>query len=270
MDNAKKLAHDKRMYLEDWLEDAKSIQIIVPKVQRQLELAVWDEKALSDIPRGLESTVSKDVRPMLEQDLQTLHEALPKPARVDLDKLYISDVTTSTTSTTIYHFASDARQNGDSQIQMWGSQHCEQYETLQSELGREKEVRSLLHNLRTNLGLEFDEAASAYSMARAGTGTQRNAGIAMRNVLEHYKGELMARACHVNEQKVTWQQMADRLVRDQGTPRGRFMEQESTWGRLHRRLTGLAKNREQLDHAAVASIFTEFLDHLYIVLSLAK
>jgi hypothetical protein len=270
MDNAKELARQKRVYLEGWLEGAKSIQKAVPNVRRQLDLAAWDENVLSEAPHELEMTISQSVVPLLEQDLETIHRVFPEPPKVDLDQVHISDVTASTTSMTIYRFAGDARSSRDSQIRMWGDRHCERYETLQGESRREDEVRSLLWNLKDAVGREFDTAASAYRMAQARTGTQANAGIAMRNVLEHYKGELMARTRHPNGQKATWEQMADRLVGDQGVARARFLEQKPVWDELHLHLTNLAKNRVQLECGALVAIFVRFVDHLYIVLSLAK
>ncbi len=80
----------------------------------------------------------------------------------------------------------------------------------------------------------------------------------------------MARARRPDEQKVTWDQMADRLVGDQGVARKRFLEQKCVWDKLHESLSGLAKNRDQLDHRALRTTFTDFLDHLYVVLSLAR
>ncbi len=270
MDDAKELAQQKRVYLQDWLNDAKSIQAAVPNVQKQLDLAIWDEQTLSDAPHEVENVISASVAPLLEQDLDTIHKALPELPRVELRQVYVSDATTSTSSTIIYHFASDARSSHDLQMEMWGDRHCKRYEALQSELGRENEVRNLLYGLKDTLGREFDDAVSACRMARVDIGTQPSAGIAMRNVLEGYKGELMARACHPNEQKVTWEQMADRLVGDQGVARQRFREQKCVWSTLHDGLTDLAKNRFQLAPGALTTIFTQFVDHLYITLSLAK
>lgn len=270
MDDAKELAHQKRVYLADWLEGAKSIQAAVPNVQRQLDLAAWDEQALSDAPREVEDVICGSVAPLLEQDLETIHKALPELPRVELRQVYVSDATTSTSSMVIYHLASVAQSSHDSQIETWGYRHCKRYETLQGELGRETEVRGLLYTLKDKLGHEFDDAVSAYRMAQAGIGIQPNVGIAMRNVLEHYKGELMTRACDPNEQKVTWEQMADRLVTNPGVPRQRFLLQEKVWETLHARLTGIAKNRGQLDLPGLKTIFVEFVDHLYVTLSLAK
>jgi hypothetical protein len=257
------------VYLDDWLNQAKSVQKAVPKVQQQLELAKWEEETLSGVPNQAANIIPSDVTSSLAEDLEIVHKALPKIPQINLVALDVSVATTSTTSVRIYQVTDHARRSDDPQICGWGTKHSEQYEALQNQLGREQEVRSLLHKLKPSLAIEFDGALSEYRAVLAGTGSQTNAGIALRNVIEHYKGEVMNLARrHNKEQNITWEQMSDRLVDNVGVARHRFQEQEKKWNDLQGRLSKLAKGRIQLDQSELRSVFTEFIDHLYIVLSL--
>lgn len=264
-----KLANAKRVYLADWLDQAKSVQGAVPKVQQQLDLAKWEEEALSDVPSQAANIVPSDVTSSLAEDLETLRQALPEIPQINLVALDVSVATTSTTSTRIYQLADNARHSDDPQICGWGSRYSEKYEILQNQLGREQQVRSLLHNLNPNLALEFDDAVSEYRAVLAGTTSQPKAGIALRNVIEHYKGEVMNLARqHPKEQKISWEQLSNRLVGNVVVARQRFQQQGKKWSDLQQRLSKLAKGHIQLDQSELYSVFTEFIDHLYIVLSL--
>jgi hypothetical protein len=265
------LANAKRVYLGDWLKQAKSVQEAVPRVQQQWELAKWEEDTICHVPNEAANILPGDVTSSLAEDLETVHEALPQIPQINVVTLCVSAATTSTTSARIYQVTEDARHSGDPHVHRWGATYSEQYEILQNQLGREQEVRSLLHNLNPKLGLEFDDAVSGYRAVLAGTSSQPEAGIALRNVIEHYKGKLMNLARQrPKEQKITWEDMSHRLVDNVGVARKRFQQQEKRWGDLQQRLSKLAKGHIQLDESELKGVFTEFLDHLYIVLSLLR
>jgi hypothetical protein len=266
-----KLANAKRVYLGDWLKQAKSVEEVVPKVQQQWELAKWEEDTLCHVPNQVPNILPGDVTSSLAEDLETVHEALPQIPQINVATLCVSAATTSTTSAIIYQATEDARHSGDAHVHSWGATYSEQYEILQNQLGRQQEVRSLLHNLNPKLGLEFDDAVSGYRAVLAGTSSQPKAGIALRNVMEHYKGELMNLARQrPKEQKITWEDMSHRLVDNVGVARKRFQQQEKGWGDLQQRLSKVAKGHIQLDESELKRVFTEVLDHLYIVLSLSN
>lgn len=259
------LANQKKVYLQGWLDNAKSIQTVVPKVRQVLELSAWQASALADAPQE----VPEQVTTFLKEDLQMLRRELPELPKVAPTAVYLSDATTSTTSDVIYLAACDAQSNQDFKVRNWGTQQCQAYETLQGHLGRVKDVRALLSRLESSLATEFDEAVSAYERLLAGTDTQPGAAIAMRNVLEHYKGELMNLARqHPREQKPSWQEMAERLVAPDRIARDRFALQEVKWQDLQQRLSRTAKGHVFLIYADLKRTFAEFIDHLYIVLCL--
>jgi len=185
-----KLAHEKKQYLKEWLEKAKSVQTAIPTVQQQLELASWEEEALSNASnQGV--TIPGAVTSFLQQDLEIMRQTLPQIPEINHFNLDVSSATMSTTSNVLYQVTTKSRNNINFQSHQWGISYSEKYEIIQSQLGREQQVRTLLFNLKENLASEFEEAVSVYRGALATTASQTNVGIAMRNVMEHYKGEMM-------------------------------------------------------------------------------
>jgi hypothetical protein len=238
-------------------------------VQQQLDCAEWEERALSEVPNETEFTIPGHVTASLAEDLDTLHQALPKMPEIKYHLIDTSAATTSTTSVKVYQLTDNARHSSNSKIRDWGTIYGTQYENLQNQHGREQEVRNLLHNLKPELAVEFDQAVSEYRAALADTGSNTSAGIALRNVHDHYKGEIMNLARQsIEKQKITWQQMANQLVDDVGVARPRFQDQQKEWHDLQQCLSELAKGKAQLKQSELKSIFTKFIDHLHIVLSL--
>jgi hypothetical protein len=271
MSDAKELSKEKKTYLQDWLNKAGPINEAVPKVKQQLELAIWEEKAFSEMPDRIANAIPANVTKHQKQDIMTLHKTLPSLPEIKNNLVCISDATAATTSNMIFQIIDDARHNQEQQIHEWGERHSTQYIQLQERLGREKEVRKYLLKIKGELATEFDKAISAYRREMAGIESKSEFGITMRNVLEHYKGEIMNQARQQpKEQKIEWHIMAERLVKNIMDSRQRFIEQGERWKNLHERLTKLAKGLIKFDQHDLESIFTESLEHMYIVLSLVN
>jgi hypothetical protein len=269
MDDPGKLADEKRTYLNDWLNNAKTIADAVPIVQRQLDVSRWESSALLDAPREIVAPSSADLCRSLRQDLGIIKHALPPMPKMDLNILKYSSGSTAATALAVFSMADQARQNHQASIREWGSRHREKYLALQERPKREGEVLTLLSKLKPTLGREFEQASNDLRKCLSSTANMTGAGIAIRNVLEHFKGELINLARnHRKEQKLTWEEVADRLVED-GVPRERFKKQGELWNSLQQRLSRLAKGQIHMERVELEGIFVELVDHLYVTLSLA-
>ncbi len=270
MSDPRTLSVEKKRYIKAWINQAKTIADAVPKVQQQLELASWEASALSDAPDDVITPLSENLNSSLCQDLEVVRQALPPLPDVDTKFLTASSGSTAATSAYIYTITEQAQWSIVEPIREWGSRHSNNYLSLQDRLEREKEVLYLLKDLNNSLGEKFKQASNDVNKCIAGNISQANAGIAMRNVLEHFKGELfeLARA-YQREQKLKWLEIANRLV-DIGTARDRFIAQEDKWKNLQQRLSKLAKGHITIEPLELKSIFVELIDHIYIVLSLVK
>jgi len=270
MDDPKKLVYEKKKYLSDWLRNAKTIADAVPKVQQQLDAATWESSALSDAPKEIIAPWSEDLCSSLRKDLNIIQRALQPIPEIDPKIVNASIGCLAGTTSEIYMSLNMARQSDVVPIREWGIHHSEEYLFLQFRFKREGEVLEILNKFCPSLGKEFELASNDFRKFLAGTGNRTSAGIAMRNVLERFKGELFDHARkHLREQKLGWNEIADRLM-DQGTSRDRFKRQGERWNSLQQRLSKLAKGRIGMDKEEVKSIFVELVDHLYITLTLAQ
>lgn len=270
MCDPRKLADAKKKYLNDWLNNAKIITDAIPKVQQQLDVAKWEASTLSDAPNEIVIQRFSFFCSSLEQDLETISHALPPMPKMDLKALDVSSGSTAATASGVWAVTNEAQQSDVIPIREWGARHSIEYLDLQDRLNREDEIIQRLKKLNPSLGNRFEQASADFRRCYAGTSNQIGAGIAMRNVLEQFKGELtdLARK-HPREQKLKWADIADRLV-PPGTPCDRFKKQEELRSYLQQRLSKLAKGQLQLSKIELQSIFAELVDHLYITLSLAQ
>lgn len=270
MSDPRKLANEKKAYISNWLSQAKTIADAVPKVQQQLQLASWEASALSDAPDEIITSLSGNLNSSLCQDLEIMKRGLPQMPGIDLKFLNASTGSMAVTAADVYAITDQARWSVVVPISEWGNRYSNEYLALQDRLKREGEVLNLLSKLKTSLGHEFKQASNDVKKCLANNISQISAGIAMRNVLEHFKGELFELARkHPREQKLNWSKIADRLVVS-GTLRDRFKIQEKRWNQLQQRLSKLAKCHITIDNLELKSIFAEFIDHIYISLSLVQ
>jgi len=268
MDDPRKLSDEKITYLSAWLNDAKTITDAVPIVQKQLDSAKWESSALSDAPGDVLRSASTGLCSSLRQDIGIIKRALPIQPKIHLKILNASSASTAATTMGVYILADKARQSKIAPIQEWGNRHTNEYFSLQDQLKREEDVLKLLDKLRPGLGTEFQQAANDIRMFLSGMGNQTSTGISMRNILEHYKGEIIELARkHPKEQKLQWDLIADRLVKND-IERNRFKQQEGVWNSLQQRLSKLAKGHLSIDIFEMKSTFAELIDHIYITLTL--
>lgn len=270
MSDPRKLANEKKRHISNWLSQAKTIADAVPKVQQQLELASWETSALSDAPDEIITHLSGNLNSSLCQDLEIMKQALPQMPEIDLKILNASTGSMSVTAADVYKITDHARWSVVVLISEWGNRYSNEYLALQDRLEREGEVLNLLTKMKPSLGHEFKQASNDVKKCLANNISQISSGIAMRNVLEHFKGELFELARkHLREQKLNWSEIADRLVVS-GTLRDRFKIQEERWNHLQQRLSRLAKGHITIDNLELKSIFAELIDHIYISLSLIQ
>ena len=267
-DELTEMAREKRKHLESWLTDYKQASQAAPLVQQAWELAKWEEDALNDTPKGMSfdpTTVEQ-----LRNEVSSWQSVLrPMPA-YDHSEIALVNSSASSGGTAIYTQISYAGQQvQDPIVEDWSTRHTEQYETMQSRHNRRAQVRRLLGCLNPDRVEEFERAWEALEGVRGQWLSQEKAGIAMRNLLEHSKGDLWQIAKRPHEQKFKWPIMVQRLSKTgKGTLAYRtLLSHERTHRQLHQELTQVAKNLRSVSRRDVTALMTRLQDHLFVVLS---
>ncbi|MBX3002722.1 MAG: hypothetical protein KF828_02125 [Anaerolineales bacterium] len=145
-----------------------------------------------------------------------------------------------------------------------------EYRELQAKQSRYEQVRELLGKFKTDRVKELDTAYQAYKSAIADVGERVAAGISIRNLHEHFKGDLYEKARIQRRENMTWERMAIRLARggEGSAEHTELLNQNHNWESLQTRLTEVAKGQKSGIVADLDDIWTKFLDYMFIVLGL--
>lgn len=270
-DKAKQLSTEKRKYIEGWLDGARVIVEIAPKVKEIYDTVKWEEDAIHSAPETLSDDLNSSLGGPLERSLENIQIALPPIPDFDPEVTIAGTASTVTASGSIvYGQIKRAEGIPDPAIQSWSKGWTQRYEALQESQSKHDEVRKLLLKLGPEQASEFDEAIESYRLATQGLKSRSDAANDMRNVLNHYKGELRAKATprsiHPREH---WPTIAKKLSVGgvDSVAYHEILAQEDRWKSLTKRLSDIVHENPSSSNLSLTALYTEFLDHLYIVLS---
>lgn len=267
-DELGKIAREKRQHLENWLACHKEASPAAPTVERAWELAKWEENALINAPA--EVCFDPVIERQMSNELTLWQSALPQMPQYNHDQIRQVYTSSFTSGSAMYtQISKTSQQLQDPEIEQWSTQYTERYETIQHRHNRREEVLKLLGSLNPERVEEFEKACEACESVQGGWLSQEDAGIAMRNVLEHVKGDLWQVAKRPHEQKFKWPIMVDRLSKTgPGTHMYQtLLDEETKHRQLHTELTHVAKNMKSVSGRDVVVLMTRLQDHLFIVLS---
>ena len=263
------IAREKRQYLEQWLASHREASEAAPDVRQALERSQWEEDALGNAP--VEVAFEPDLKEQMKGELTSWQLVLPPMPLYDRGQISQVFATNSTASgsaiyTQVYQAGQEVQTPG---VTNWSNRYTAEYEAIQCRHKRHEMVCEKLGLLNPRRVDEFDKAWKAAEDGQGRWLTQENAGIAMRNVLEHVKGDLWERARCRHSEAMTWRIMAQRLSKAPAGTVGRqtLLDQKSTYDTLHRELTDVAKNLTSASTRDIGSLMTRLQDHLLIVLS---
>lgn len=257
--------------LEEWLDRVKTASQIAPVVKRAYEQKVWQTKAIESMPEAATEISHDDFFTYVSDELDYWRTYLPSMPEYNEQHLYTGGTISLMSTSSTYQFVARTADLDDPETQAWAQTYKAEYIDMQRKQARIEAVRRMLARLGTERVNEFDDAVRTCEYASTGWSDKRSAGIALRNILEHFKGDLFEKAIkRPTEQKLKWEDMASRLARGgQGGQACRaLLKAEQEWKSLHVRLTDVAKNLKAGALTDLGVIFTEWVDHLYAVLSL--
>jgi len=257
--------------MQVWLDSLETVKTVAPLVQQAYEVKQWEFEALGAMPDSATDIPHAHLVKMYSAEQEFWKRNLPPMPNYDEASLAAGTAIAVSSGSATYRFVSRANYLGDPAAQSWSEVYTVQYMHMQGQQQRVDSVRRLLEKLNPDLAVEFDEAVQTYRIASSGWGDTTSVGIALRNVLEHLKGDLNAKAfVHPREQKLKWPEMAARLAKGgtESLESRALTKAEQEWKSLHQRLTAMAKNLKTGTPTLPNVVFPEWVDHLYIVLHL--
>jgi hypothetical protein len=264
-------------YIENWLRTNEENQKAVQSLTDLLEVLKWEKDSISDMPESIKLLFDKD---LFNDKIGTTEILLQEfaPPIPNVNTTGLTDLVSATTSATfapILH----VYKTPSHEAKKWIQRTIKSYEEIQKQNNAVSKTRDLIQKLQEksaaspNLCEEYNIMIEKGLYYRTTELDKRmSAGIALRNVLEHYKGRLQQLAKYPTEQKTpSWEMMVERLSRypKESPLYLQLLEEEKTYNRLHdNELTPLAKNNQDKDFEK--RLVIETIVHLHTVLSLVK
>lgn len=252
--------------LSTWLDNLKSAEEIAPIVNQQLEITQWEREVISNAPRSCHEVPYDHIKAAYDRDLESIDRHLSKIPQFSAQAMV---GTTLSTGADVYSYLEYTKHLPHDDTKQWAQKYIPQYQEIQITQQRCGQVRQLLEALKPELATEFDTAIQNYKGFMGGYKKAIDAGIALRNVLGHYKGELWERVRKPCEQKVRWHKMAARLTVD-SSARDTVLDQETKWNQLQQELSKIAKAESNISQEELKGIFTRLVDHIMVVLNLTE
>jgi hypothetical protein len=258
-------------HLEKWLDRCRKANAAAPYVQRTLETLRWEAEVFNDRPDIADEIPLGDLSATFGRQHQHLTEALPMMPEYDASKVSMGTAVATSASATTYTYITRVGSLPNQEARDYATQHTSAYRQLQDSHDRPQEVRALLQKLGNPQTLDrFDRALRGVLTAKHGIKERTAAANEMRNLLDGVKGDLFQKARRRPRENMDWDIMTQKLTSVQigSVAHQELREQKSRRGSLYNQLSSVLKDREGHARIDLDDLWSQVLDHLYVVLTL--
>ena len=273
IDKAKTLIDSNASFLAEWLERARKVRELEPHVQQAYANTIWQRDSLHAVPDNAPD-LSTSMVTSLENSRNVFESYLPQiqkaPSQYSDVTSFNAPVVAGSTNTFIY--LTEISPNLPQHQQNTINSQIALYIELQRKQDRMDTVKTLLHQLNQDLISELELSEKELLHFKNGTADVLAPAYALRNVLQHFKGQLFLKARNTPKDTPNWTDMAKRLaIRGVSSPEHSTLEAEGhTHTHLYNRLSLISKGNLEATSADIENILIEVVDHFYTVLSLIK
>lgn len=274
-DQPHELIRDLIHRISTWLEINKENQKAVKPLTEILEVLRWAQESINTMPPEVKTSFQAGILYANMAGVQTALEMyLPPVHPVNVSGITSIGSSTSSITSAALLLNPGGLTRSDITGSSWLLERSEAYKKLQERQEKSRRVRELLGALQTrvpsdpNLIAEFDYMMEKTAQGKVSSGEDDvSAGIAMRNLLDHYKGKIYEAARKAPDENMTWAKMVERLTTFSPGTIGytTLLGEEATWSNLKSELSDVAKNRA---HGPIDVLNVLLLTHLFTVLSL--
>lgn len=273
IEKAKQIVDSNVETLSNWLQKAREVREIEPYVQQAYENSLWQRDSLSLVPDDAPD-LNASVVENLENSKHVYEKYLPVingPFYQYTDPSSFNATVISGTSDTFRYISQVSSNLQEDQKEKFNSQ-IGSYIELHEKQNRVTTVKSMLEKLDPKLFVEFELAEREFQHFKNNTAEVNIPAGALRNVLQHFKGQLFLKARNTPKETPNWAIMASRLVIT-GVPspeHSTLVGEERAHSQLYDRLSRIFKGNLAATVTDIERIFVEVTDHFFTVLSLVK
>jgi len=273
IDKAKQIVDSNADTLSSWLQKTRKVREIEPYVQQAYEQTLWQRDALYSVPNDAPDLNASAVG-SLDNSKHVYERYLPliNDASSQYTNPSSFNATVISGSSDIFRYISQNASNLQGEEKEKLNFQIGSYIVLQDKQNRVATVKSMLEKLDQRLVDEFELAEREFHHFKNSTAEIIVPAGALRNVLQHFKGQIFLRARNTPKETPNWSIMASRLVIiGVPSPEHSTLEgEEKTHGQLYGRLSDIFKGKLAATATDIENIFIEVTDHFFTVLSLIK
>jgi len=274
-DQSHKPIRDLIYRISTWLETNKENQKAVQPLTEILEVLRWAQDSIDTMPPEVKTVFPAGTLYVNMAAVQEVLETyLPPLHPVDVTGITVAGSSATSITSAAILLNPTTLNRTDVAGSSWFDERSDEYRKIQEKQTRSRRVRDLLGDLQRrvssgpNLIQEFDYMMEKTAQGKVSRGEDDvSAGIAMRNLLDHYKGKIYEAARKSPGENMTWEKMVKALTTFPTETIGytTLLGEEVTWSSLKSELSDVAKNRAR-GRIEVLNIL--LLTHLFTVLSL--
>lgn len=270
-DDIRKLAEENTRMRADWLTTAKEIAVNIPIVEKAMQWDMRCAEAFRSAPTGNNFPNVERLQNQLVIENTYLKGSQPNLPQAVTTYAATGSAIAYSVGTEAASLFSGYAQNGTTEVKVWATkQLTEIVEPLQEDTFIAV-ISSKLDRLYPGLTKEFQEAMHTTRTVIAGAAIHSSAGIAMRNVLENLKGNILyvARQRSGNQKLSKWEEASKVIAKNGPTSfeANQLVMKEADWKQLQFDTTGLAKNNSRMTMADLEAAYFRWLGLLHSVLS---
>ncbi len=270
------LLKKKKALLDNFLDQAKKVNQVIPLVQEAKELTEWSLQTLNNAPKAALSAFDDlQLEKAFLTDLNIWQKGLPQ-LTFDIPYLTTSGSAASgTASAVVFDRINTFNQTAQPDLVLdWVKGRQDEYIHIQEQHSHVEKISEKIKNIFSGREVEFLEAEHLYLQAHAEVLTSKAGATAMRNVLEHFQGDLLNLARRFPGEQIKkseqWRSISDRLA----TGGAGSLEHTLLMGKeidqrdLFVRLTKVVKNLTTNPLPELRLIHARWIEHLFTTLNL--
>lgn len=269
-EDIQKLASENAQMYSDWLKRANEVAAVIPAVQKAMQWDFLCAQTFGATPAGQNLPNTERLFNQLAVENSYLKSNQPKLPEV-MTFMGTGSALAYSVGTEAASLLSGYSQNGTTEIKAWATQSLGQFTQPLQEDVFITVISSKLDRLYGGLTKEFQDAMQTTRAVLAGASINSSAGIAMRNVLENLKGNMLnaARQRSGNKNLSKWEEAARAVAKGGATSfeANQLVAKEGDWRRLWEETTGLAKNNSKMTLADLEAAYFRWLGLLHSSLS---
>jgi hypothetical protein len=268
---AKKIAESNKKSLSDWLKKAGEVRRSEPFVRQAYDILSWQCETYNKIPDTAPDINIKIVN-NLKYSGEVFLSRLPHITfQTDGDIAVASlPATTIAGSSMTFDYLNNIYPEISPENQKIISPQINSYKSLHESQKRLESIKIELIKLNPQIEEELETAFVELRYYKNGTSEVFSPAAAIRNVLQHFKGQLLIKARKTEKETPNWDAMAERLVCEKKpSPEFNVLKQERyTHSTLYDKLSRILKGNMIVTPEELENVFIEVIDHVYTVLSL--